>query len=323
MKRRTSVIVQPKKPALYKLDDIVRVKWNEELRTGFSTSKARNNITGLICKISKIEIKSAKWFYTLDIIHGCYKSYSSNYRATNDSYNSFYIYGFEKQIERFDYESFSKILEKSKFKKGDAVTVKAGTIIDFRDDDKGKKYRELDKSYTLSIFAIAVEKTIELQTTYYAFKEFNGFVRENYLNTKNILDAIENSYLINEIKKNLDVNVAQGINDKEAVFELESIDANFLKRNKKVYFKTLDDKIKCVNELYEVINKYVYTKAQKEFDVDVILSKIDSMLDATTSWSYPKINIDKLPDFARNIGIDVDKFLEENKNAITSSKMGI
>ena len=316
---------EPKKPAIYKIGDKVRLKPYEECSLTVSwREKVRNSATGIILEVISVEAKSGKWLYSGKVIYGTYRNISRNFKISSRVVeNPFNMKFIEKQVTTDGVEKFISLVKNAKFKINDNVSISTGAkLIPFSENEEETKS---DMEITTKIINISVETTIRKNQLCYLINTYRS-VPENFIEKESELSDIAIIHVIDAINKKLGLDKGEAIElgkNKlyEYKFKMESLGTNqIFSHDSKIFFKNRDDVNKFLDDIKNVVEKHV----DKDFQIfsQQKMPTVNHIERDSPVYDYPRIERDKILQIARNLKIDIEKVLKDNDVNIKMSDMG-
>ncbi len=323
----------PDRPALYKENDIVYLKSETKCNSSYSNrDHYHNNRSGVIVQIKGIDTSKSslkRYVYEARILYGIMSS------ETTRSYNmstSGTILVDEKDLSFDNVEEFNKILKTQKFKLGEEIMVPKGTtILNSKRDNENKT---TTKTHTMKILYYTVDPTLESKNVVYGFENPSYNKSSIEIAEKDISKELEvpiKAYemLSKEISKILDIDYEKyfeirkddeyGSNDKEIKLQIKFEGAsNMFGEKQKMLFKDKESVIAFYNDLKKVYEKHRNKKLEKATGKIPTLETYSEYDDQTYTFRGKKIL-----EFARNLGIDVEKFVETHRGLVHGANLGL
>ena len=177
------------------------------------------------------------------------------------------------------------------------------------------------KSMSRKIVGIALGKTLETRKIHYLVKDVAGVVPEEKISKEVKVDENAIQLLAEEIAKVLDVKMEK--DDSKFIYDVSNAEGNELIKGK-IYFKSTSEREKFESEMEKFLEKWMNKDFQKIMNNgEVSTVSVKKHGNSSYSWNKGELKQDKVVQAARNIGINVEEFLEKKKGSISARKFGL
>ncbi len=168
------------------------------------------------------------------------------------------------------------------------------------------------------IKAFAIDQSIEAGELCYILSGDKIAVRQSDLEVES--DITQNQ--IDELAEGIAEKIKQKfskLDNGNFKFEVENI-SELIAPKCHILFRDLEDKQKFYEEFKKLVKKYNQPLLQKVFDRNLSLINNSS---ESPNWTYPDISSDKIIETAKNLEIDIEKFLKSREGKIAGKDYGI
>lgn len=329
---------EAKKPALYKVNDVVRVLGEKVSGkvNDYGKDDAFNSAGGMIVKIVEVSVKANKWFYKTELLYGAFTDYSRRGSRKSTFHTTSW---FESELTETDVDKFMNIVKNVKYKKGDIVSINAGTpVVPFRESDGRIKF---SSTVTTTVQGICVNPTIDTGKTHYLIQSqstndlISGSVEESHLDKPTELEPEAVKMVAKAIaeKVGLDMEFKDESWTKPTfIFKAKSLKVtsdgshnDLFKHPTFMFFQDSDSRTKFLEGLNTLVSKYVTTDMKqltKHSTNKPVVVNIKTDIFSTVNDNI-EIPLTGIADTAKDLGIDIDEILHKNRGHLQGSKFGI
>lgn len=269
---------------------------------------------GALLKVVKVDIEKKE--YVAEFIGGILKtvyrgrSSGGSFLPYTDTNRKIYLR--VKHSDKLSQEGTSealKFLENNVLKPREKVSVRLSK----------------DRSVTRDVIGVSLIKSIEEKKLHYEIEGVSGAVSIDRIEKEiDVTDDTAVNLLAEEIGKitgaKIDEIKGSGSNT-EFVFDTEELEGKDLITGK-LYFKNISEKDKFCEDLKKFIESKLDEKLQKVMNGGEA-SVVNVTNTSSSIWRRGIIKKSKIVQAARNLGINIQEFLEKKKGVITGKKYGL